>query len=58
MELTVSVAMCECFMESPAQCEWEWDVWPSPKRIFSKIRNSELAARISKEMAVQNVMST
>lgn len=55
MELTVSVAMCGCFMEGPAR--GEWDVWPCPRRIFAKICDLELAARISREMAVQDVMS-
>ena len=55
MSLTVSAAMCGCFMEGPASRESR--DWPSPKRILSKIRDVELAARISREMAVQDVMS-
>lgn len=60
MELKISIAMCGCFMDglgSGWPTQREWDVWPSPRRIFSKIRNLELAARISKEMTVQDVMS-
>jgi hypothetical protein len=55
MGMMVSVAMCGCFMDNPAQ--HEWDVWPSPNRILSKIRDPELAARIFRDMAVQYVMS-
>jgi len=57
MELEFSAVLCGEFLEQgqgPAGPE-RGDL-PSPKRIFSKIEDVELAARISHEMSVRDVM--
>lgn len=55
MTLQLSAVLCGNFLEQgPAGPEH--GTMPSPKRIFSKIRDARVAAKISLEMAVRDVM--